>query len=88
MNKIKDEKEEHLNSLGFVWNVDLEDNTLYNSMAEQRWDDMFHCLQHYKQEYGYCLVPMLHAEDRSLGDWVKTQRKVYKDNRIKAYREE
>jgi len=88
MNKIKDEKEERLNSLGFVWDVDLEDNTSYNSMAEQRWDDMFHRLQRYKQEYGDCLVPMLYAEDRSLGDWVKTQRRVYKDNRMKAERKE
>eukprot|EP00957_Ditylum_brightwellii_P097143 7398082-Ditylum_brightwellii.AAC.1 len=57
-------------------------------MAEQRWDDMFHRLQRYKQEYGDCLVPMLYAEDRSLGDWVKTQRRVYKDNRMKAERKE
>jgi len=78
LNKISLDKQERLNSLGFVWNAS---NTL-------SWDLMFLRLECYKGQYGDCRVPHRWAEDTSLGKWVNGQRVIYKSGKMRTDRKD
>ena len=43
------------------------------------WEQKFADLVAYSQEHGHCNVPTKFKQDTSLGRWVSTQRKQYKD---------
>jgi hypothetical protein len=47
-----------------------------SSMAQ--WHVMFDRLKKFKEQNGHCLVPNRYREDRSLGSWVSTQRRNFK----------
>jgi len=49
---------------------------------QQRWEDMFVRLQTYKRIYGHCRVPNRYSDDASLGSWVATQRRYYKNKNL------
>lgn len=59
-----------LESIGFTW-AKLKGTTLW----EQRYQE----LCRYRQEHGHCSVPTKYKIDATLGRWVSTQRKQYKD---------
>lgn len=43
------------------------------------WEQKFRDLQRYMEEHGHCNVPTKYKKDTSLGRWVSTQRKQYKE---------
>jgi hypothetical protein len=43
-------------------------------------------LLEYKRENGHCMVPFRHEQDKSLGDWVTTQRSNHKHNKLRLDR--
>ena len=63
---LDNEQWQQLESLGFTWQ--LEETT--------NWDEMFQRLVTYKQWHGDCNVPQSYPQDKSLGGWVKEQRKL------------
>ena len=78
--KMRDDRKEKLNMLGFQWKLrniskrqDKDDGAY-----EEKWNEMFHRLKEYKLKYGDCNVPYNFLEDKSLGMWVSTQRRVYR----------
>jgi len=52
-----------LDKLGFVW-----------SASDEAWDAMFERLQAFKREHMHCNVPTHWSKNRSLADWVHSQR--------------
>ena len=65
--KLPDDRRPRLEALGFVWDP-----------HSTQWDIAFKALEHYKREYGDCLVPnKFKAEDGvNLGQWVSNQRRT------------
>ena len=66
--KLTVEWEELLDEIGFVW-----------SAIDERWENRFVELTKYKEQKGNCNVPRGHSD---LGNWVHSQRTLYKDNNI------
>ena len=50
---------------------------------DRKWEANFKELKEYKKMNGHCNVPARHPE---LGDWVKTQRRAFKNKNLLAYR--
>lgn len=55
------------------------DFTWAKHKGEALWEDKFHDLELYRRENGHCNVPTKYKKDSSLGRWVSTQRKQYKE---------
>jgi len=75
---LRKDREEKLNSIGFVWVTKPMRNNLSRGSSEvydNRWNDMFQRLQSYKQVHGDCNVPYNYLEDQALALWVTTQRR-------------
>jgi hypothetical protein len=81
--KMKHERRDMLNSIGFVWRVREPYRT---PILDKRWNDKFERLVHYKEKHGDCLVPKNYEEDPSLGWWVATQRRIYASNKLRSDR--
>eukprot|EP00957_Ditylum_brightwellii_P208537 15357921-Ditylum_brightwellii.AAC.1 len=82
------DKEERLNSIGFEWNANENvDDSSSTSVSEMKWNEMFSRLEYYKEQYGDCLVKNSNAGDKSLCEWVKTQRRAYKSDKMKTERQ-
>jgi hypothetical protein len=65
--QMTEDRMKKLNKLGFIWD-----------MYEAAWTERYEELVKYKGKYGDCIVPMLHTEYPKLGEWVSTQRKLYR----------
>ena len=75
-NELSEERINHLESIGFVWN-----------RRDERWMEMYHKLVEYKsQDHGSTLVPLGYTENPSLGIWVSTQRECYRSNEVSKER--
>ena len=74
-NRLVAERKAKLDSIGFVWESD-----------EEKWNEMFQKLNAYKHKHGDCLVPRDNKKDKSLGQWVATQRNFNRLNTLKAER--
>ena len=62
--KLKPQRLESLNELGFVWDI-----------SNAQWEDGFKYLATYKEEFGDCLVPIsFQSNVYRLGGWVSKQR--------------
>ncbi|XGZ09555.1 Helicase associated domain protein [Peribacillus sp. RS7] len=66
--RMKDEKVNKLNELGFVWDV-----------VEHVWNERYQELVEYKKEHGDCKVIKRYPV---LGPWVQSQRKAYNEGRM------
>jgi hypothetical protein len=62
---------EKLNQLGFIWNLE-----------KNQWGKMFQALVTYKEEFGGCNVPQTYPENPRLGQWINTQRRYKKYDRL------
>jgi len=51
------DKQERLESFGFVWNVDGNSSPFRQCKYDLQWGGMFRLLYQYKQQYGDCQVP-------------------------------
>jgi len=65
------EKVQKLEALNVTWEGSRE------KKSEQRWQEMFQCLQEYKKEWGHCRVPLIYPDNQKFGNWVYTQRRRY-----------
>jgi hypothetical protein len=75
INGLAKERFRRLDEIGFVW--DLRD---------AQWEEMFATLVGYKEKYGYYNVPKGWPENPKLANWVTTQRRRRKANRLSKER--
>jgi hypothetical protein len=77
-NKLSVEREENLNSIGFVWKaISLTD-----------WDTRLEQLVEYKRAHGDCNVPQQYGPSLELGFWVRRQHVAKTKHKLSAEREE
>ena len=70
-NKLEPEKIYMLNSIGFIWNINM-----------YQWNKKFELLKQYKEKFGDCNVPYNYEyKDVALGSWVIQQRERFKNIR-------
>ena len=65
--QLTTERVEMLTRIGFIWNH-----------SEHEWGERFDELVEYKKEKGHCNVPAVYDANKQLGNWVMSQREVYK----------
>jgi hypothetical protein len=64
-----------LGALGFVWEGQRH---FCRDVYEAAWTERYEELVLYKGKHGDCIVPRLYKEYPKLGEWVSTQRKLYR----------
>jgi hypothetical protein len=79
--KLTLEQKDRLTQLGFDWETRTE-------KEEHTWNEFFESLKAYRKKCGDCCVPQGFKENRSLANWVNTQRKRYKRGTLPAHRKE
>jgi uncharacterized protein YukE len=80
--RIPQEKQDQLTAMGFVWEGSIEEQ--YN----QQWAEVFERLEQFNITHGHNRVPQNYTEDRELGLWVMTQRRLKRMGTLKPEREE
>lgn len=82
--KMKKERHDKLNSIGFVWRVRTYG---LSPKLEKQWNDAFKSLKDYKREHGDCLVPHEYESGgRKLGYWVHAQRARHANGKLRPDR--
>ncbi|MDN5202482.1 helicase associated domain-containing protein [Fulvivirgaceae bacterium BMA10] len=76
--KLGKERKQKLNEIGFVWN--------FKEINDQIWEEKFQLLAAFKNRYGHCFVPVNWKENKSLGNWVATQRRLEETAKISKSR--
>jgi glycerol-3-phosphate cytidylyltransferase-like family protein len=74
--RLSEEREEKLNTIGFVWNIN-----------ERDWNLRFHQLMEYKAAVGDCHVPQEFRPNPQLGHFVQEQRRVNNNKNKKLTKE-
>jgi hypothetical protein len=69
-NKIRLDRKELLNQIGFTWKPDNGDF----KPDDKLWHEQYAKLLEYKRKKGHCRVPQRNKDDTSLGRWVTNQR--------------
>ena len=69
--RLDEDRINKLEKLVFVWNT-----------IEFKWNDMFQKLVEYKKENGNCNVPPKYNQNQKLGNWVGTQRYVFRKGKL------
>jgi hypothetical protein len=72
-NKLRQDRKELLDKIGFAWKDDGANN-------DKLWHQQHEKLVEFKRKNGNCLVPQRYEADKSLGSWVKKQRKLHNNN--------
>ena len=67
-NKLLPKEIKSLEGIGFVW----------EPQKHLGWDERFKQLKEYKEKNGHCRVPKKYKANPQLGNWVSTQRYLYK----------
>eukprot|EP00814_Leptocylindrus_danicus_P002452 CAMPEP_0116025168 /NCGR_PEP_ID=MMETSP0321-20121206/12860_1 /TAXON_ID=163516 /ORGANISM="Leptocylindrus danicus var. danicus, Strain B650" /LENGTH=303 /DNA_ID=CAMNT_0003497255 /DNA_START=851 /DNA_END=1762 /DNA_ORIENTATION=+ len=76
VSRITPQRIKILNCIGFVW-----DASGVGRRNDEGWMRNFEELMEYKEKHGDCLVPRMYEGNRNLGNWVHTQRQVYRNKR-------
>ena len=71
-------RKEKLLAVGFQFN-------LAKKMNDERWESMFEKLLEFKSIYGHVKVSSRYS-DRPLSNWVRSQRRTYKDGKLSEER--
>jgi uncharacterized protein YbgA (DUF1722 family) len=53
---------------------------------DQKWNMQYEQLVEFKRKNDHCMVPRSYDQDKSLGEWVKTQRTLHKNNKLRLDR--
>jgi len=69
---LADDHYQQLSELGFDWVIVEEDTSCL-------WEVRFQQLAAFKAQFGHCRVPQKWEKNKSLGFWVSTQRKNYRE---------
>ncbi|WP_162052258.1 helicase associated domain-containing protein [Pontibacter pamirensis] len=66
--QLPQDRYKRLEEIGFTWNCD--------DMKRRSWEERYEQLEEYKKANGHCFVPTNYRENKSLGIWVATQRRL------------
>jgi hypothetical protein len=81
-NKLRLDRQELLEELGFAWEAPQGGNN-----TENNWHLQYEKLAEFKRKNGHCIVPArYHQEDVALGSWVNTQRQHHRNNKLRIDR--
>jgi uncharacterized protein YbgA (DUF1722 family) len=84
-NEIRLDRKELLDQVGFAWNPDR----YYNFKPDDKlWHQQYKKLLEFKRMNVHCRVPHSYEQDKSLGEWVSTQRQYHKDKKLRLDRKE
>jgi hypothetical protein len=83
-NKLRLDRKDLLNKIGFVWKA--PGVAANNKNNDKTWQQQFEKLVEFKQKNGHCLVPRIHEEDASLGNWVHRQRNYHANTKLRPDR--
>jgi uncharacterized protein YbgA (DUF1722 family) len=80
--KMLRDRQELLDELEFAWKVDSA--LTFKPKYDKLWHQQYEKLLEYKRKNGHCNVPQTKNEeqDKSLGDWVHTQRTLHNNNKL------
>jgi hypothetical protein len=67
-------REQQLNEIKFIWN--------FKAFKKNNWALHFNQLRAFRKKFGHCLVPLNYKEDKALGIWVASQRKLEANNKL------
>jgi mRNA-degrading endonuclease RelE of RelBE toxin-antitoxin system len=81
-NKLRQDRKHLLEELKFVWKAEGVDNN------ERKWNQQYAKLVEYKRKHGDCIVPQRYEQDKSLGQWVTSQRHSHTKNKIRQDRKD
>jgi hypothetical protein len=81
--KIRPDRKRILDEIGFVWTVENAKST-----NDKLWYQQCEKLVEFKHEKGHCMVTQRYEQDKSLGHWVRNQRNIYKNNKLRLDRKE
>jgi uncharacterized protein YbgA (DUF1722 family) len=84
--KLRFDRKIILDEIGFVWKADGPRNI--NDDIDKIWNQQYAKLAEFKRKNGHCMVPQKNKADKSLGQWVLTQRKCRINNKIRPHRKE
>ena len=98
-NKLRLDRKELLDELGFVWKVDdypaawqaawKADMTAARVPGEdKKWHLQYEKLVEFQRKNGHCIVPKDYETDRPLGRWVSKQRSFGSKNKLRQDRKE
>lgn len=73
-NLLVADRERQLNDIGFIWS--------FKDIKKNNWEEQYKELCAFKQRYGHSFVPINYKENRYLGYWVASQRKLETKNRL------
>ena len=68
------EREKQLNEIGFIWN--------FKNIKKSYWEEKLKELKAFKAKNGHSFVPVNYKENKALGTWVATQRKLESKNQL------
>ena len=77
--RIPEKRKELLDEIGFVWQVDVADESSRN---QKQWEAIFDRLVKFKEANDHCRVPRTYAEDPELGQWAHSQRQRAMDQAL------
>jgi hypothetical protein len=80
-NKLGIDRKERLDEIGFAW----KDGRAYN---DKLWHQQCEKLVEFKRTNGHCVVPNKYEQDKSLGIWVRMQRSIQNNNKMRSDRKE
>jgi hypothetical protein len=84
-NRIRLDRKLILDEIGFAWK---DDGVHTLNQIHKLWHQQYEKLLEYKRKKGNCLVPHRYKQDKSLGIWVRTQRKNHNDDKMRQDRKD
>jgi hypothetical protein len=73
---LDDERLQRLEAIGFAW----------ERVGDRHWEEMYARLADFQHANGHCRISTLSDEHRALGNWIHTQRTLYKQGRLEQER--
>jgi hypothetical protein len=75
-NLLSADRVEQLNRIGFIWS--------FEKIKRENWEERYRQLRAYWQKHGHSFVPVNCKENKSLGTWVATQRRLEAKGKLGA----
>lgn len=75
-NLLSAEREKRLDDINFIWN--------FQGVKQKNWDDKYRQLCDYRQKHGHCFIPVNCRENKALGTWVASQRRLEAKGKLAA----
>jgi hypothetical protein len=90
-NKMRQDRKELLNEIRFVWIVEIAVRQAARETTideDDKWRQQYEKLLNFKRKNGHCRVPKGDTEDKSLANWLRTQRGKNTSNNMRLDRNE